>query len=199
MEDSDMRDSTISKSVVLIAILTILSSAVAGNAATKAIVSGDSNAGRAVMPNQATEDHSGDSETSNSPDGRSPAAGEGINWQVLSSGGTDGGSTSYNLSGTAGQTATGSGSSASYGLSHGFWQVFATSEVQCEPGDADYSGDVDIDDVVYEITYIFAGGPPPAPELCCGDADGSGDVDIDDVVYLITYIFAGGSPPVDAC
>ena|GEM_PF-1154067 len=61
-------------------------------------------------------------------------------------------------------------------------------------GDADRSGDVDIDDVVYLIAYIFTGGPPPDP-LGAGDADCSYDVDIDDVVYLIAYIFSGGPAP----
>jgi len=63
-------------------------------------------------------------------------------------------------------------------------------------GDADGSGDVDIDDVVYLISYIFTGGPPPDP-LAAGDADCSGDVDIDDVVYTIAYIFSGGNAPCD--
>lgn len=62
------------------------------------------------------------------------------------------------------------------------------------PGDSDGSGQVDIDDVVYLIQYIFAGGPTPDP-LESGDADCSGAIDIDDVVYLIQYIFAGGPDP----
>jgi hypothetical protein len=63
-------------------------------------------------------------------------------------------------------------------------------------GDADGSSDVDIDDVVYLIQYIFAGGPAPDP-LASGDADCAGGIDIDDVVYLINYIFQGGSAPCD--
>jgi hypothetical protein len=63
-------------------------------------------------------------------------------------------------------------------------------------GDADQSGEVDIDDVVYLISYIFTGGPAPIP-LLSGDAECSGEVDIDDVVYLISYIFAGGYAPGD--
>ncbi len=62
------------------------------------------------------------------------------------------------------------------------------------PGDADGSGAVDIDDVVYLIQYIFSGGPAPDP-LESGDADCSGLIDIDDVVYLIQYIFNSGPPP----
>jgi hypothetical protein len=63
-------------------------------------------------------------------------------------------------------------------------------------GDADASGAVDIDDVVYLIAYIFTGGPEPEPYES-GDADCSGGVDIDDVVYLINYIFSGGNAPCD--
>ncbi|MFH1894023.1 MAG: dockerin type I repeat-containing protein [Candidatus Zixiibacteriota bacterium] len=63
-------------------------------------------------------------------------------------------------------------------------------------GDCDGSGAVDIDDVVYVIQYIFAGGPPPDP-IESGDVDCSGAIDIDDVVYLIQYIFGGGPPPGD--
>lgn len=62
------------------------------------------------------------------------------------------------------------------------------------PGDADGSGAVDIDDVVYLINNIFAGGPAPVT-LEAGDADCSGDIDIDDAVYLIAYIFSGGLEP----
>lgn len=61
-------------------------------------------------------------------------------------------------------------------------------------GDADDSGAVDIDDVVWIIDYIFGGGPPSDP-VAAMDADCSSEVDIDDVVYLIAYIFSGGPPP----
>jgi hypothetical protein len=64
-------------------------------------------------------------------------------------------------------------------------------------GDADGSVEVDIDDVVYLINYIFSGGPAPVPYES-GDADCSGAVDIDDVVHLITYIFSGGDEPCDS-
>ncbi|MBU1318852.1 MAG: dockerin type I repeat-containing protein [candidate division Zixibacteria bacterium] len=69
----------------------------------------------------------------------------------------------------------------------------------CVPGDADGSGFVDIDDVVYLIAYIFSGGWPPVPITCCADADASNTVDIDDVVYLIAYIFSSGFEPVINC
>jgi hypothetical protein len=65
-------------------------------------------------------------------------------------------------------------------------------------GDADGSGEVDIDDVVFLIAYIFSGGPAPDP-LAAGDADCSGEMDIDDAVYVIQYIFSGGPAPCAAC
>jgi subtilisin family serine protease len=63
-----------------------------------------------------------------------------------------------------------------------------------QSGDANGSGDIDIDDVVYLVNYIFTSGPPPAP-MAAGDCNCSGDVDIDDVVYLVNYIFTGGPAP----
>jgi hypothetical protein len=65
-------------------------------------------------------------------------------------------------------------------------------------GDANGDWEIDIDDVVFLIGYIFSGGPAPVP-LIAGDADCSGDIDIDDVVYLIAYIFSGGPEPGADC
>ena len=66
------------------------------------------------------------------------------------------------------------------------------------PGDADASGDVDVDDAIHLIGYIFSEGPAPTP-LNTGDPDGSYSIDIDDVVYLVLYIFAGGPAPLAGC
>ncbi|MBU2100427.1 hypothetical protein KKB11_04300, partial [Candidatus Micrarchaeota archaeon] len=63
-------------------------------------------------------------------------------------------------------------------------------------GDADSSGAVDIDDVMYLVDYIFTGGPAPNP-LLIGDVDGSGNIDIDDIIYLIDYVFLGGPAPCE--
>lgn len=74
------------------------------------------------------------------------------------------------------------------------WSVGAQT---CEypRGDANASGDLDIDDVVFLIAYIFSSGPEPACDGISGDADCSNDLDIDDVVFLIEYIFAQGPEP----
>jgi hypothetical protein len=135
-----------------------------------------------------------------------PATGEQINWQVISSGGTEGASTNFMLKGTLGQTAVGFGSSASYGLSHGFWQEFGGGGATCcnhdgIRGDADGSGSINVGDPTFLTDYIFFGGDPPPcqdpdgtyPE---GDADASGSINVGDPTYLTDYIFFGGPDPL---
>jgi hypothetical protein len=82
------------------------------------------------------------------------------------------------------------------GATDSAWILLTVSEAPDVCGDADASGAVDIDDVVYLISYIFTGGPEPDPYES-GDANCSGGVDIDDVVWLISYIFSGGYAPCD--
>jgi hypothetical protein len=61
-------------------------------------------------------------------------------------------------------------------------------------GDADGSGQIDIADVVYLVSYIFASGAPPNP-IAIGDTDCDGTVDIADVVRLVAHIFGGAPSP----
>lgn len=120
-----------------------------------------------------------------------PATGEEIIWQVISSGGTEGTSASYDMRGTLGQPAVGFGSSPSYGLSQGFWQDFGCCE---QRGDVDHSGAINVADLIYLVDYIFFGGdPPPCPEE--GDVDGSGAINVADLTYLVEYIFFDGPAP----
>jgi aminopeptidase N len=72
--------------------------------------------------------------------------------------------------------------------------TLSVTELQFVRGDCDKSGGIDIDDVVFLITYIFGSGPAPDP-IEAGDVNCSGGVDIDDVVYLIEYIFGAGPAP----
>ncbi len=63
-------------------------------------------------------------------------------------------------------------------------------------GDANGSGGIDIDDIVYLITHVFQGGPAPTPyPIASGDANCDCAVDIDDIVYEIAHVFQGGPPP----
>lgn len=129
-----------------------------------------------------------------------PATGEEINWQVISSGGTEGTSTNYILNGTLGQTAVGFGSSTNYGLSHGFWQQFGPTTC-CNHdgirGDVDMSGSLNVADVTYLVAFLKGIGPsPPCEEE--GDVDGSGTVNVADVTYLVAYLKGLGPAPA-AC
>ncbi|MBU1320697.1 MAG: hypothetical protein KKH67_16095 [candidate division Zixibacteria bacterium] len=65
-------------------------------------------------------------------------------------------------------------------------------------GDANGNGYIDLDDIMYLVTFIFADGSAPDP-IELGDADCSGVVDIDDVVFLIDYVFSGGPEPSVSC
>ncbi len=62
-------------------------------------------------------------------------------------------------------------------------------------GDANNSGYVDIDDVVFLVDYIFSGGVPPE-YWNSADPSNDGQIDIDDVVALIGWMFEGGIPPM---
>jgi hypothetical protein len=79
-----------------------------------------------------------------------------------------------------------------------FTEPWAFIPCGTQHGDLDYSSAVDIDDVVYLISYIFSGGPAPDPDWT-GDANCDTTADIDDVVYLVQYIFSGGPEPCGAC
>ncbi|MBU1469888.1 MAG: hypothetical protein KJ723_04285 [candidate division Zixibacteria bacterium] len=67
---------------------------------------------------------------------------------------------------------------------------------QC--GDCNRSTNVDIDDMMFIINYMFAGGPAPNP-FEIGDVNCLDEIDIDDIMYLINYIFAGGPTPCEGC
>ncbi|HEX9916664.1 MAG TPA: dockerin type I domain-containing protein [candidate division Zixibacteria bacterium] len=66
-------------------------------------------------------------------------------------------------------------------------------------GDVNGGGGRSITDVVYLITYLFKGGPPPKcppqPYLSCADVNCDGLVNVTDVIYLINYLFKFGPPP----
>lgn len=68
-----------------------------------------------------------------------------------------------------------------------------------EPGefvraDANYTGTVDLSDVVTLLGFLFRGGPEP---FCTpiADANGTGEADVSDAVYLLGYLFRGGPAP----
>ena len=61
-------------------------------------------------------------------------------------------------------------------------------------GDANRDSKLGIGDAVFEVNYIFKGGPAPSP-LEAGDANCDHAVNVGDAVYTINYIFRGGPRP----
>ncbi len=70
-------------------------------------------------------------------------------------------------------------------------------ECLCLPGDANNDGSINVGDAVYIISYVFKGGPAPAPyAMCSGDPNVDCGGGVGDAVYLISYVFKGGPPPL---
>jgi hypothetical protein len=57
-------------------------------------------------------------------------------------------------------------------------------------GDVTDDGIVNVADVVYLVTYLFLGGPPP--DTMVGNVNCDLVVNVADVVYLVTYLFQNG-------
>lgn len=123
-----------------------------------------------------------------------PTSGEQINWDVVSTGASDCGSTNYQLGGTVGQTAVGYESSASYGLNSGFWQNFGCCIGIRGNVDGDAGDKVNVSDLTYLVSYLFKGGPEP-PCFEEGDVNGHGTINVSDLTYLVSYLFKGGPAP----
>ena len=137
-----------------------------------------------------------------------PQAGEEINWQVISSGGTEGVSTNYNLAGTVAQTAVGTGTSDNYGINHGFWQDFVTGGEGCcgiytggLTGNANCSedGKLTLSDISRLIDHLYIS----KTDLCCyatGNTNGSVDckITLSDISRLIDALYIS-KLPTEAC
>lgn len=137
-----------------------------------------------------------ESEASASAASSNNQAGYVIKSSVLS-GGQSSASSDFRLNNAIGSAVAGIASSQEYIVYQGFLSR-NTSGPLCVAGDADSSGDVDIDDPVFLLAYIFSGGPSPAM-VCCSDADGNGGIDVDDVVYLLDHCFSSGPNPTGSC
>jgi hypothetical protein len=65
-----------------------------------------------------------------------------------------------------------------------------TDICDCNPGDANGDGSVNIGDAVSLISYVFKDGPEPTPYMfCSGDANGDCEANIGDAVFIINYVF----------
>jgi hypothetical protein len=142
-----------------------------------------------------------DTDAPTQPGKADPTAGEEINWQVISSGGTDGSSTNFQLLGTVGQTATGYGSSTNFGLSHGFWQEYGTGDC-CGIYTGGYTGNCNCDaegkrnlaDITQLISRVYL---TPEIPLCCEEngntnGDPGGVINLADITRLIDHVYVSG-------
>ncbi|MBN1211947.1 MAG: hypothetical protein JXA92_05165 [candidate division Zixibacteria bacterium] len=64
-------------------------------------------------------------------------------------------------------------------------------------GDVNFSGDIDISDIVYLIRYLYLGGDPIQPDIIVADVNCDGLYDVVDITYLIQFLYMGGPPPCD--
>jgi hypothetical protein len=76
----------------------------------------------------------------------------------------------------------------------GYLVVFDTEAPVC--GDASGNCVVNVSDIVYLISYVFAEGPSPDP-MSAGDVDCNAAVNVSDIVWLISYMFGDGYAPCD--
>jgi len=70
-------------------------------------------------------------------------------------------------------------------------------QVWISRGDVNFTGIVDIADIVYIIRYLYHDGPDIQPEYFIGDVNCNGVVDIADITYLINFLWQGGPPPCE--
>ncbi|MFH2143651.1 MAG: dockerin type I domain-containing protein, partial [Bacteroidota bacterium] len=63
-------------------------------------------------------------------------------------------------------------------------------------GDVDFSGKVDITDIVYLINYLYWSGPEPRPFFEIADVNNNNFVNILDCTYLISYLLKNGPAPI---
>ncbi|MFH2036835.1 MAG: M6 family metalloprotease domain-containing protein [Candidatus Zixiibacteriota bacterium] len=62
-------------------------------------------------------------------------------------------------------------------------------------GDANGSGDLNILDITFLISYLYKDGPIPDPAEA-GDVNGNGVMNILDITYMIAYLYKGGPEPI---
>ncbi|MGE4619881.1 MAG: hypothetical protein AAEJ04_08765 [Planctomycetota bacterium] len=62
-------------------------------------------------------------------------------------------------------------------------------------GDCNSDTTVNLADVIFGLTYLFAGGVPPQCMKSC-DTDDSGNVNLADEIFFLNTLFVPGSPPM---
>ena len=78
----------------------------------------------------------------------------------------------------------------------GDWGLATVNELRprFRRGDVDDDAVVTISDVVFQLDYLFRGGPRPAC-FAAADTNGDGSIDVSDPTYLLLYLFVGSLAP----
>jgi len=163
--------------------------------------------GMSSSSNKKDIDNNLDATTSTPTSASQSQSDEGIIWHVLSSGGTDGTSYSFNVLGTVGQTASGVGTSNSFRLNNGYWQDFSSVGGCCGIFTGGYTGNTDcstdgkrnLGDITRLIDKVYVS----KTDLCCaenGDIDGDvdGKINLGDITRLIDHVYVSKDETV-AC
>ena len=124
---------------------------------------------------------------------------------VFSMGGSTGATSTWTVSSTVGQFATGSGNLGEGTVKHGFWAAGGGQLVQSCCGqytdgftgniDCSQNGRIDLVDITRLIDHLFIGNPP----LCCdqdGNINGSADglITLSDITRLIDFVYISKKP-----
>jgi hypothetical protein len=66
-------------------------------------------------------------------------------------------------------------------------------------GDINDNGDLNTEDIIMLVNYVFKSGMAPQPCPPSGDVNCSSEVTASDVAYLVGYVFLGGAAPCNVC
>jgi hypothetical protein len=62
-------------------------------------------------------------------------------------------------------------------------------------GDVDGSGEINVFDITYLISYLYKGGLAPKYDLYMGDTNCDGNINLFDISHLIRFLYQGGPAP----
>ncbi len=80
----------------------------------------------------------------------------------------------------------------------GDWHVYAayaeTGENPFLRADANADTDVEMEDAIYTLKYLYVPGSPQPPCMDAADSDDGGSIRLSDAIYTLKYLYVPGSP-----
>ncbi len=76
--------------------------------------------------------------------------------------------------------------------------AFLESGPAHQSGDLTEDGAIDVDDIVFLISYVYLDGDPPS-NLAIADANCDGKINLVDITIIVNYVFRGGPEPGSDC